>query len=106
MKPILLSLAGFGTLFRLLTAPVQSAGFLTSKLQTQAQSEVEPFFGTVLKNGQNFVLSDSATKPKYTLENSAKASRYEGMTVRVTGTRDIARSSIHVKTIQQIVEHS
>ena len=106
MKRILLSLAGFATLFSPLVAPVQSAGLPTSKLQTQAQADVETFFGTVLKNGQNFVLSDSATKSKYTLDDPKKASRYEGITVRVIGTLDMARSSIHVETIQQIVEHS
>jgi hypothetical protein len=86
MKRILLSLAGFATLFSLMAAPVQSSGLSTPKLQTQAQPEVQTFFGTVLKNGQNFLLSDSATKTKYTLDNSAKASRYEGITVKVTGT--------------------
>ena len=84
MKRVLLSLAEFALLFSLLPAPVQSASLSTPKLQTQ--SEVETFFGTVLKNGENFVLSDSATKTKYTLDNSAKASRYEGITVKVTGT--------------------
>ena len=76
----------------------------TSKLQTQAQPEVETFFGTVLKNGQNFVLSDSATKSKYSLDDPKKASRYEGMTVKVTGTIDLAINLIHVETIQPIVK--
>jgi hypothetical protein len=105
MKRILLSLAVFATLFSLLAAPAQSARLSPPKLQAQGQPEVETFFGTVLKNGQNFVLSDSATKTKYTLDNSAKASRYEGMTVKVTGMLDMARSLIHVETIQPIVEH-
>jgi hypothetical protein len=104
MKRILLSLAGFAMLSSILAAPVQSAGLSTLKRQTQAQPEVETFFGTVLKNGQNFVLSDSATKTKYTLDNSAKASGYVGMTVRVTGTLDTTRDLIHVETIQ-LVEH-
>ena len=106
MQRILLSLAGFATLFSLLAAPVQSAGLSTSKLQAQAQPEAETFYGTILRNGQNFVLSDSATKSKYALDDPKKASRYEGMTVKVTGTLDMARSSIHVETIQQIAEHS
>src|SRR5579862_8934503 len=104
MKRILLSLAGFATLSSILAAPVQSAGPSTPKPEIQAQPEVETFFGTVLKNGQNFVLSDSATKTKYTLDNSAKASGYVGMTVKVTGTLDNAGSLIHVETIR-LVEH-
>src|SRR5579862_5254946 len=106
MKRTFLSLAVFATLFSLLAAPVRSARLSTSKLQTQAQPEVETFFGTVLRNGQNFALSDSATRTKYTLDNSAKASRYEGMTVRVTGILDMSRSTIHVEAIQLIAEHS
>jgi hypothetical protein len=103
MQLILHSLAVFATLFSLLAAPVQSARLSRSELQTQAQPEVETFFGTVLKNGHNYVLSDSATKTKYTLDDSAKASRYDGMTVKVTGTLDLADNLIHVETIQPIV---
>jgi Protein of unknown function (DUF5818) len=103
MQRILLSLAVFATLFSLLAVPVQSARLSTSKLLTQAQPEVETFFGTVLKNGQNYVLSDSATKTKYILDDSAKASRFDGMTVKVTGTLDAAINSIHVETIRPIV---
>ncbi len=73
------------------------------KFQSQAQREAETFFGTILKNGENFVLSDSATKTRYILDAPQKARRYEGMTVRVTGTLDVAKSLIHVETIQPIV---
>ena len=73
------------------------------KSQSQAQREAETFFGTILKNGENFVLSDSATKSKYVLDSPQKVSRYEGMTVKVTGTLDVAKSLIHVETIEKIV---
>jgi hypothetical protein len=102
MKRLLLSLAGFVTLFSLIATPVQSTGVPTSKFQTQAQPGAETFFGTILKNGNNFVLSDPATKSRYTLDNPKKASRYEGTTVKVTGTLDMASNLIHVETIEQI----
>ena len=73
------------------------------KFQSQAQRETETFFGTILKNGENFVLSDSATKSQYVLDSPRKVSRSEGMTVKVTGTLDVAKSLIHVETIQKIV---
>jgi len=73
------------------------------KFQSRAQRKTETFFGTILKNGENFVLSDSATKSKYILDSPQKLSRYEGMTVKVTGTLDVAKSLIHVETIQPIV---
>ena len=103
MKRILFPLAGFATLFSLMAAPVQSTILATLKLQLEAQPEAETFYGTILRNGKNFVLSDSATKSKYKLDDPQKATRYEGMTVKVTGTLDTTGNLIHVETIQPIV---
>src|SRR4029077_14551937 len=103
MKRIFLSLAGFVTMFTLMAAPVQSTVLATFALQRQAQPEAESFMGTVLKNGENFVLSDSATKTRYTLDDPRKARPFEGRTVKVTGTLDMAGKLIHVETIQDIV---
>jgi hypothetical protein len=103
MQRTFLSLTGFAILLALTTAPVQHAGDPKPKFQSQAQREAETFFGTILKNGENFVLSDSATKSKYVLDSPQKVSRYEGMTVKVTGTLDVAKSLIHVETIEKIV---
>jgi len=102
MKRIFLSLAGFATLFSVIVAPVQSTA-ATVTLQTQAQSEAETFMGTIMKSGENFLLSDSATKTGYTLDNPKKASAFEGKKVKVTGTLDMASNLIHVETIQGIV---
>src|ERR1700722_17050365 len=103
MKGILLSLAGFVTLYGLMAAPVLSTVLSAPKLQMQAQPETETFFGTILRNSKNFVLSDSATKSKYMLDDAQKASRYEGLAVKVTGTLDMASNLIHVETIQPVV---
>jgi hypothetical protein len=102
MRQIFLALAGFVTLFGLMAAPVQSTISATPTIETAAQPEAETFFGTILKNGENFVLSDSATKSRYTLDNPNKARPYEGMTVKVTGAIDVAINLIHVETIQSI----
>jgi Protein of unknown function (DUF5818) len=103
MQRTFLSLTGFVILLALTAAPVQPTGDPMHKFQSQAQREAETFFGTILKNGENFVLSDSATKSKYVLDSSQKVSRYEGMTVKVTGTLDVAKRLIHVETIEKIV---
>jgi hypothetical protein len=103
MKRIFLSLAGFVTMFTLMASPVQSRVSTTPPFQTQAPPEAKTFMGTILKSGENFVLSDPATKSRYTLDNLKKASPYEGMTVKVTGTLDIASNLIHVETIEEIV---
>jgi hypothetical protein len=75
----------------------------TPILQTKPQPEAETFMGTILKNGETFVPSDSVTKSRCTLDNPKKASLYEGKTVKVTGTLDMASNLIHVETIQDIV---
>jgi Protein of unknown function (DUF5818) len=103
MKRIFLLLAGFVTMFTLMATPVQSTGHATPMLQTQAQPVAETFMGTVLKNGETFVLSDSATKTRYTLDDPRKARPFEGRIVKVTGTLEIASNLIHVQAIQDIV---
>ena len=92
----------FVLLFAGLTFPVQSKGLAISSLQTQAPPAADTFAGTIQKRGENFVLSDSATKSRYTLDNPGKASPYEGMTVKVTGTIETASDLIHVESIQGI----
>jgi Protein of unknown function (DUF5818) len=102
MKRILLSLAGFVTMFTMAPAPAQSKVPTTPPLQTQAPPEAVTFMGTILKNGESFVLSDSATKTRYTLDDPRKARPFEGKTVKVTGTLDTASNLIHVQAIQDI----
>src|ERR1700732_3546823 len=101
MQRNFLSLAGFITFF-CLAAPIQTAVLAMPESQTQPQAET--FFGTILRNGDNFVLSDSATKSKYRLDSPQMARRYAGMTVKVTGTIDMASNSIHVEAIQPIIQ--
>ena len=103
MKRIFFSLAGFVTMFTITAAPAQSMLPATPTLQTQARPEAEAFMGTILKNGQSFVLSDSATKTRYSLDDPRKARPFEGKTVKVTGKLDLASNLIHVETIQDIV---
>jgi hypothetical protein len=103
MKRIFVSLAGFVTMFTLMTAPAQSTVLATLTLQTQAQLEAETFMGTILKNGEHFALSDSATKTRYILDGPKKARPFEGKTGEVTGKLDLADNLIHFETVQDIV---
>ena len=103
MKRIFLSLAGFVTLFGLMAVPVQSRVVAPKIFQTQAQPEAKTFTCTIQKSGENFVLSESATKSRFMLDNQNKARRYEGKHVEVTGTFDVANNLIHIETIEEIV---
>ena len=73
---------------------------VTTYLQSEPESKT--FTGTIIKNGDNFVLSDSASKLSYILDDRGKACPYEGKKVRVTGTIDSATNTIHVEAIQEI----
>jgi hypothetical protein len=102
MQRVFLSLAGIVTLGFLVAPPVRSEISNLYKTRRETRSEEETFFGTILKDGQTFVLSDPATKSRYTLDAPQKASRYEGLTVKVTGTIDNSTNLIHVDTIEKV----
>jgi hypothetical protein len=101
MKRVLLSMAGallfFSAVPRIASAISPSAG-----MHQQSEQKTKIFSGTIIKNGDNFVLSDAANKLSYILDDAGKASQYEGKKVKVTGTVDVASNTIHVETIQEI----
>jgi uncharacterized protein YdeI (BOF family) len=101
MKRIVLSVAG--VLLILTAAPQMGRAMLSPALnQQQPKPQSKMFSGTILKNGEKYILSDSANKISYTLDDTQKASQYEGKKVKVTGTVDMATNTIHVETIQEI----
>ena len=57
------------------------------------------FTGTVVKNGEQYMLRDS-TGQIYGLDDSDKAKQFEGKTVKVTGQLDTQAKVIHVQDIQ------
>jgi hypothetical protein len=92
----------------ILLAAITSANPMVSVIpnpRAQQQAASETFFGTVLKNGSDFVLSDAGTKTRYLLDSAQKVSRYEGTWVKVIGTLDADNKLIHVETIQPINTH-
>ena len=64
--------------------------------QSQASAT---FTGTVVKNGEQYMLRDS-TGQIYGLDDSDKAKQFEGKTVKVTGQLDAQAKVIHVQDIQ------
>jgi uncharacterized protein YdeI (BOF family) len=101
MKKVFLSLAGALLIFAALPQ-IASATWPAPSMQQQAKQKTKIFSGTIIKSGDNFVLSDSANKLSYVLDDAQKASPYEGKKVKVTGTVDVASNTIHVETIQEI----
>jgi hypothetical protein len=101
MKKLVLSVAGTLLLFSVV-GEITSATSHTTSMQQETEQNTKIFSGTILRSGDNYVLSDAANKLSYVLDDAKKASPYEGKKVKVTGTVDVARNTIHVETIQEI----
>lgn len=101
MKKAILSVTG-ALLFALAVPKIAPATSLSRMTQQDSQQKTKIFSGTVIKNGDNFVLTDGASKLSYVLDDAQKASPYEGKRVKVTGTVDVASNTIHVESIQEI----
>lgn len=64
-------------------------------------SKSTTFTGTVVKDGEQYVLRDSSGSV-YKLDDSSRAQSFEGKTVKVTGKLDADSKIIHVDTIQAL----
>jgi hypothetical protein len=65
----------------------------------QGQVKASTFTGTVVKNGDQYMLRDSSGQI-FGLDDSDKAKPFEGKTVKVTGQLDEQAKVIHVQDIQ------
>lgn len=77
--------------------PAQQAPAPDQAQQTPAKSA--SFTGTVVKNGDQYVLRDSSGQV-YKLDDSTRAQQFEGKQVKVTGTLDADSKMIHVDNIE------
>jgi hypothetical protein len=66
------------------------------------QEATKTFSGTVVKQGDIYVLSDAASKTNYQLDGASKVKDFVGKSVKVTGTLDAENLTIHVQSIQEI----
>ena len=70
-------------------------------MPSQDQSKATTFTGTIVKDGENYVLRDSSGGI-YKLDDSSRAQAFEGKTVKVTGKLDANSKLIHVDSIQAL----
>src|ERR1700758_1024595 len=64
-------------------------------------SKTTTFTGTVVKDGEQYVLRDSSGGV-YKLDDTSRAQTFEGKTVKVTGKLDPDSKMIHVDSIQAL----
>jgi uncharacterized protein YdeI (BOF family) len=65
----------------------------------QGQDKSTTFTGTVVKDGEQYLLRDSSGQV-YKLDDSERAKPFEGKTVKVTGHLDTEAKLIHVENIE------
>jgi Protein of unknown function (DUF5818) len=112
MKKIVLTVAGALLIFAAVPQIGTATPAQTSTQQNTPKDQTSPqkapkekakvFTGTILKEGDNFVLNDSANKTTYMLDDAKKASQFEGKKVKVAGTVDLASNTIHVESIKEV----
>ena len=69
--------------------------------QAQAQQPAtKSFAGKIVKQGDGYVLKDSANRVTYELDGQDQVKQYEGKEVIVIGSLDAASNTIHVQKIQ------
>jgi hypothetical protein len=83
------------------TAPSQAAPTQTpSDSQPQAsqdQASGQAFSGTIVKQGDKYVLQDAATGTTYDIDHQDEVKKFDGKKVRVHGTLDPTGKMIHVQ---------
>jgi len=81
------------------TAPSQSAPSDQSGTASTSDSTAgtQTFTGTVVKQGDKFVLQDSATGKSYDIDHQDQVKQFEGKRVRVHGTLDASSNMIHIQ---------
>jgi cytoskeletal protein RodZ len=77
------------------------SGQATQPSDSQAQSTdaagVQTFTGTVVKQGDKYVLQDAASGTTYDIDHQDEVKKFEGKKVRVHGTLDASGKVIHVQ---------
>ena len=80
-------------------APATPPTFPTSKAEAQPdRGDVRVYMGTIVKDGDAYVLT--ASNEKYLLDSPKKAKNYKGKNVQITGTLEKDKKLIHVEKIK------
>lgn len=82
-------------------APNEMPNQATPDQPGKDQASSATFTGTIVKDGEQFLLKDS-TGTVYKLDDSSRASTFEGKSVKVTGKLDTDAKLIHVEAIEAV----
>ena len=76
------------------TAPPDQTGTAST---TDSTAGTQTFTGTVVKQGDKFVLQDAASGKSYDIDHQDQVKQFEGKRVRVHGTLDASSNMIHIQ---------
>ena len=76
------------------TAPPDRSGTAST---TDSTAGTQTFTGTVVKQGDKFVLQDAASGKSYDIDHQDQVKQFEGKRVRVHGTLDASSNMIHIQ---------
>jgi hypothetical protein len=82
---------------------VSSASTAAAGLTQQVNRDdaVKSFFGTIVKDGDKFVLNDEKRKIWYELDDQQTVRKFSGKKVKLTGTLDVTKNLIRVQSIEE-----
>lgn len=83
-------------------SPFLVARSTLASIHSQQQTQASVFVGSVLRDGGQFLLRDSAGRT-FRLDDARHAQPFEGKTVTITGTLDAQSQMIHIVRIQSSV---
>ena len=81
--------------------PAPSTSSQTTADPSQSRSQMQSFTGTVVKTSDGWMLQDETGKTSYKLDNEKMAKKYEGKSVKVTGTLDSSTNTIHISDVMK-----
>ena len=77
--------------------PSSQAGQAPEAQSQTDQSGAQTFTGTVVKQGDKYVLQDAATGTTYDIDHQDEVKKFDGKKVKVHGTLDASGKMIHVQ---------
>ena len=82
------------------TEPTHAQPSKASPTSSDSMPEGQAFTGTIVKGNNGFILQDDTQKTSYKLDDAKMAKKFNGKSVRVTGTLDSTTNTIHVTNVQ------
>lgn len=83
------------------SSPPPCAQYQVIQQQTNRDESAKTFLGTIVKDGDRYVLSDDARKIWYELDDQQTVSKFNGKKVRVMGRLDATRNLIRIQSIEE-----